>query len=66
MERRLPADAVERLVNEWRTRKVNAMMAMVTNLIQKSGKTPSLVQDGVPEEMSSDTPETVASELAAA
>ena len=66
MERRLPADAVERLVNEWRTRKVNAMMAMVTNLIQKSGKTPSLVQDGVPEEMPTDTPETVASELAAA
>ncbi len=66
MERRLPADAVERLVNEWRTRKVNAMMAMVTNLIQKSGKTPSLVQDGVPEEMPSDTPESVASELAAA
>src|SRR5919199_3255863 len=66
MERRLPADAVERLVNEWRTRKVNAMMAMVSNLIQKSGKTPSLVQDGVPEEMPTDTPETVASELAVA
>jgi rubrerythrin len=66
MERRLPADAVERLINEWRTRKVNALLAMVTNLIQKGGKSPSLVQDGVPAEMPNDTPEAVASELAAA
>src|SRR4028119_186276 len=66
MERRLPADTVERLIDEWRTRKVNALLAMVTNMIQKGGKTPSMVQDGVPTEMSTDAPEEVASELAAA
>ncbi len=60
LERRLPADAVERLIDEWRTRKVNAMLAMVGNLVQKGGKSPSLVQDGVPEEMPKDTPEPVA------
>ncbi|MBW4650575.1 MAG: ferritin-like domain-containing protein [Kastovskya adunca ATA6-11-RM4] len=52
MERRLSADAVQTLIDQWRTRKVNAMLAMMTNLIQKSGQTPSLVQDGVPAEMS--------------
>src|ERR687885_2167412 len=66
MERRLSADAVERLIDEWRTRKVNAILAMVTNLIQKGGKSPSLVQDGAPTEMSNDAPEAVASEPAAA
>ncbi len=66
MERRLSADAVEQLIDEWRTRKVNAMLAMVTNLIQKGGKSPSLVQDGAPTEMSHDAPEVVASEPAAA
>lgn len=60
MERRLPAAAVERLIDEWRTRKVNALMAMVSNLIQKGGKSPSLVQDGVPAEMPTPTPEAIA------
>jgi len=66
MERRLSADAVQRLIDEWRTRKVNAMMAMVTNLIQTGGQSRSLVQDGVPAEMSNDTTEVVDSELATA
>jgi rubrerythrin len=67
MERRLSADAMQRLIEEWRTRKVNAMIAMVSNLIQKGGKTPSLVQDGVPTEMQNDNnTEVVASELAVA
>jgi hypothetical protein len=57
---------MQRLIEEWRTRKVNAMIAMVTNLIQKGGKTPSLVQDGVPTEMPNDNTEVVASELAVA
>ncbi len=65
MERRLPADAVQSLIDEWRTRKVNAMLAMVGNLIQKGGKSPSLVQDGVPTEMQTETPQAVESELAA-
>ena len=66
MERRLSADAVQRLIDEWRTRKVNAMMAMVTNLIQTGGQSRSLVQDGVPAEMPNDTTEVVDSELATA
>ncbi len=66
LERRLPTDAVQRLVDEWRTRKVNALMAMVTNLIQEDEKSPSLVQDGVPEEMPIDTTQTAVSELATA
>lgn len=51
MMRRMSAADVQKLVDEWRRRKVNAMFAMVNNLLQK-GKTPSLVQDGVPEETS--------------
>jgi len=66
IERRLSADAMQQLIDEWRTRKVNAMIAMVSNLIQKGGKTPSLVQDGVPTEMPNDNTEVVASELAVA
>jgi rubrerythrin len=66
MERRLSADAVERLIDEWRTRKVNALLAMVTNLIQKGGQSSSLVQDGAPTEMSNETSQAVTSELATA
>lgn len=51
MQQRLPYDRVMSLVDEWRTRKVNAMMAMVSNLLQKGGKLPSMAQDGVPPEM---------------
>jgi rubrerythrin len=64
MGRRMPAAAVDTLVNEWRTRKVNALLAMVTNLIQKGDQTRSLVRDGVPTELSDNandaTPEQVA------
>jgi rubrerythrin len=66
MERRLSADVVERLIDEWRTRKVNALLAMVSNLIQKGGKSPSMVRDGAPTEASNEAPEVVDSELAAA
>ncbi len=66
IESRLGADAAQQLIDEWRTRKVNAMLAMVTNLIQKGGKSPSLVQDGAPTEVPNDAPEVVASEPAAA
>jgi hypothetical protein len=51
MMHRLPAADVQKLVDEWRTRKVNALLAMVGGLMQRSGKMPSLVQDGVPSEM---------------
>lgn len=49
MMRRMPAADVQKLVDEWRTRKVNALLATVGGLLQRSGKTPSLVQDGVTE-----------------
>lgn len=64
MERRLPATAVTEVVDQWRTRKVNAMLAMVGNLIQKNGQTATLVQDGAPTDMASEEPEAIS--LAAA
>lgn len=66
MMRRMPAADVQKLVNEWRTRKVNALLAMVGGLIQRSGKTPSMVQDGVPAEMADGATEASASDLVAA
>ena len=51
LHRYLPPAEVSSIVDEWRTRKVNAMVAMVTNLLKKDGKFPNLVQDGVPPEM---------------
>ncbi len=66
MMRRMPAADVQKLVDEWRTRKVNALLAMVGGLLQRSGKTPSLVQDGVPPEMSNEGTDASASELVAA
>lgn len=50
MLRRMPYSQALALMDEWRTRKVNAMIAMVTNLIQKQGQMPSLVQEGMPSE----------------
>lgn len=65
MQRRLTyAEAVAQ-VAQWRSRKVDALLAMVSNLIQKSGEIPSLTQDGVPVEMSDNSPEN-SSELTAA
>jgi rubrerythrin len=54
MERRLPYAEVVNLIDRWRTRKVEALMAMVTNLLQKGGKLPSMARDGVPTEMGND------------
>lgn len=66
MERRLPVGAVEQLIDEWRTRKVNAVLAAIAQLVQKGGESRSLVQDGAPTEMSNDAPEAVVSEPIAA
>lgn len=52
MERRLSYAQAEALVDEWRTRKVNALLAMTTDLIQKGGKMTTLARDGVPDELS--------------
>jgi rubrerythrin len=51
MERHMGSVATQKAIDEWRTRKVNAMLAMVGNFIQKSGKMPSMVQEGAPVEM---------------
>ncbi len=66
MMRRMPAADVQKLVDEWRTRKVNAMLAMVGGLLQRSGKMPSMVQDGVPAEMPDDSTQASDSMLVAA
>lgn len=52
LERCLSPAAAHTHIDNWRTRKVNAMLAMVTSLIQKGGKMPSLATDGVPSELS--------------
>lgn len=46
LERRLPRQAVDQVMDEWRSRKVNALLAMVGGLMQKGGKAPTLVQEG--------------------
>ena len=51
LSRRLPFSTVTAVVDEWRTRKVNALLAMVGNMVQKQGKMTSLVQDGAPTEV---------------
>ena len=51
MERHLGLAATEQAIDEWRTRKVNAMLAMVTNFVQKGGQMASMVEEGAPVEM---------------
>ena len=45
MERRFSAAVTQDTVSQWRKRKVEALVAMVGNLIEKSGHTPSLAED---------------------
>lgn len=52
--RRLSPEKVDEVIAQWRSRKVNAMFAMVGGLLQKGGKMPSLVQDGAPVEIESE------------
>jgi rubrerythrin len=54
MQRRLPAERVDALVERWRTRKVNALLAMTGNLFQKNGASRSLVTDATPDENQSE------------
>jgi rubrerythrin len=65
LKRRLPPAEVEKVVNEWRKRKVNALFAMVGNFINKKGTQPTLVQDGAPTEMSDEATEAVSEPVAA-
>jgi rubrerythrin len=48
MTRRMAPNQVQKLVDEWRTRKVNAMLAMVGGILQRQNQTRSLVQDSAP------------------
>ncbi|MBW4564509.1 MAG: ferritin-like domain-containing protein [Mojavia pulchra JT2-VF2] len=54
MTRRMSANQVQNLIDEWRTRKVNALLAMVGGILQRNGDTRSLVQDGAPSEADSE------------
>jgi rubrerythrin len=51
MERRFGARATQVLIDEWRTRKVNAMFAAVQNFISKGGKMAQMVEEGAPVDM---------------
>jgi rubrerythrin len=50
MKRKMSSYAVQQLVDEWRSRKTNAMLSFAGNLIQGKNQSRSLVQDGVPTE----------------
>jgi len=54
MMRRMSATQVQELIDEWRTRKVNSLMAFTGGLLQRQNNTPSLVQDGAPSENDSE------------
>ncbi|HEY9768985.1 MAG TPA: ferritin-like domain-containing protein [Coleofasciculaceae cyanobacterium] len=54
MQRRLPTFEVEALVAEWRKRKIDAMFAMVADMIETGGSSRSLVKDGAPTEIESE------------
>ncbi len=54
MMRRMSATKVQKLVDMWRTRKVNALLAMVGGILQRNGETRSLVQDSAPSEIDSE------------
>lgn len=54
MLRRMSATKVQNLVDMWRTRKVNALLAMVGSILQPNGETRSLVQDSAPSEIDSE------------
>lgn len=45
LERRMSLLETSAIIDEWRTRKVNALLAMVGGFIQRGGKGPSLVQE---------------------
>ena len=56
LQRRLSSNEVERVVEEWRKRKVDAMLAVVSNMVQTGGKSRSLVKDGAPTEIDEKIP----------
>ncbi len=51
MERRYGAHETQILIDQWRTRKVNAMFAAVQNFLEKGGKMTQMVEEGAPVDM---------------
>ena len=51
MHRRLSVTEVDALVADWRQRKIDAMFAMVGDMLKTGGNSRSLVKDGAPTEM---------------
>ncbi len=54
MHRRMSAIQVQQLVDEWRSRKVNAITTYVTNKLQGTDNTPSLAEDDKSSEKEAD------------
>lgn len=48
LHRRLSAAEAATVIDQWRTRKVEALLAMVGGFIEQNGQTRNLVQDGAP------------------
>lgn len=59
MLRRLPETEVEALVADWRKRKVDAMFAMVGDMVKTGGNSRSLVKEGAPSEIEQPAPQLV-------
>ena len=59
MQRRLPTAEVEALVADWRKRKIDAMFAMVGDMVKTGGNSRSLVKDGAPSEIEQPAPQLV-------
>ncbi len=55
MMRRMSANEVQVLIDEWRKRKVNAMWVFAGNLLQRQEEQPLLVQDSVASETEANT-----------
>ncbi|EAW36816.1 hypothetical protein [Lyngbya sp. PCC 8106] len=55
LHRRLTAVEIASVVDQWRTRKVDALLAMVTNFVERQGQMRSLVQDATPSETNDET-----------
>ncbi|MBD1842264.1 ferritin-like domain-containing protein [Cyanobacteria bacterium FACHB-63] len=60
MERRYGARETQRLIDEWRTRKVDAMLAAMQSFINKGGRMTQMVEEGVPVDMTETQAEPVA------
>ena len=60
MMRRMSANEVQALIDEWRKRKVNAMWAFASNLLQQQEEKPSLVQDSTASKTEANTEVAVA------